>query len=258
VESGDETEGIRLCRRLLEILSRSWTLEVAPYSREELGEFYEGFAEVLFDESYGRQPIAEPPEPTWLKAKGHFERGLGLIRKFDPPVFREIEALWSRIYVGVANRDSGGRGFGGVTSLVLWGGTFANAEHYSSEIKAAEFLVHEVTHALLFAAGCDEPLVLNPPEEVFPSPLRKDLRPMDGIFHAALVCARVAGFYAILLEAGAGLAVDGETLGQCRDANAEKFLRGYATIKESGQLSPLGEDLLEQANASVKALRNGG
>ena len=64
VESGDEPEGIRLCGRLTEILSRSWTLEVAPYSREELGDFYEGFAEVLFDESYGKQPIAEPPEPS--------------------------------------------------------------------------------------------------------------------------------------------------------------------------------------------------
>lgn len=258
VESGDEPEGILLCSRLTEILSRSWTLEVAPYSREELGDFYEGFAEVLFDESYGKQPIAEPPEPIWLAARGHFERGLALVREFDPALFLEIEALWSRIYIGVGNPDSGKSRFGGVTSLVLWGGTFANAEHYNSEIKAAEFLVHEVTHALLFAAGCDEPLVLNPPEEVFPSPLRKDLRPMDGIFHAALVCARVAGFYEILREAKADLPVDEETLGQCRDANARKFLQGYATVKESGRLSPLGEDFLEQANASVKALRNGG
>jgi hypothetical protein len=258
VESGDEPEGLRLCGRLAEILSRPWTLEVAPYSREELGDFYEGFAEVLFDESYGKQPIAEAPEPIWLAARGHFERGLGLIREFDPALFLEIEALWSRIYIGVGNSDSGKSRFGGVTSMVLWGGTFANAEHYNSEIKAAEFLVHEVTHALLFAAGCDEPMVLNPPEEVFPSPLRKDPRPMDGIFHAALVCARVAGFYETLREVNAGLPVDEETLGQCRDANARKFLQGYATIKQFGRLSPLGEDFLEQANACVKALRHGG
>jgi hypothetical protein len=258
VESGDEPEGLRLCGRLAEILSRPWTLEVAPYSREELGDFYEGFAEVLFDESYGKQPIAEAPEPIWRAARGHFERGLGLIREFDPALFLEIEALWSRIYIGVGNSDSGKSRFGGVTSMVLWGGTFANAEHYNSEIKAAEFLVHEVTHALLFAAGCDEPMVLNPPEEVFPSPLRKDPRPMDGIFHAALVCARVAGFYETLREVNAGLPVDEETLGQCRDANARKFLQGYATIKQFGRLSPLGEDFLEQANASVKALSHGG
>ncbi len=258
VECGDEATTGRLAVQLFELLSRPWKLEVARYGRDELGGFYQGFNDVLFDESYGPQPIAEPPEPEWIQAKGHFERGLELVRVAAPNFHSEIEAFWSRIYVGVANPDSGRAKFGGVTSLVLWGGTFANAAHYDSEIKAAEFLVHEVTHTLLFAAACDEPLVLNPPDDLFPSPLRKDLRPMDGIFHATLVCARVAEFYSVLRGSDAVPQVADETLVRFQQANAEKFRRGWATIWEFGQISPLGQDLLEQAKAFVQMLPNEG
>jgi hypothetical protein len=258
VEEGDEPEGGRLAAELLDLLSRPWKLEVARYGRDELGGFYLGFNDILFDESYGPQPMAEPPEPEWQQAKIHFERGLELVRGAAPNIHAEIEAFWSRIYVGVSNPDSDQAKFGGVTSLVLWGGTFANAAHYDSEIKAAEFLVHEVTHALLFAAACDEPLVLNPPDELFSSPLRRDGRPMDGIFHATLVCARVAEFYSALRGSDAVPQVDDETLVRFRQANAEKFQRGCATIEEFGQISPLGRDLLEQAKTRVQVLQNEG
>jgi HEXXH motif-containing protein len=258
VESGEETAGVQASEQLLEILSGPWELAIARYGRDELGRFYENFSDILFDSSYGNQTISEPTEPTWLESKDHFERALELIRVFDPTVYQELETFWSRITIGVANPDSDKAKFGGVTSLILWGGTFANGAYYDSEIKAAECLVHEITHALLFAIGCDEPLVLNPPEELFGSPLRKDLRPMDGTFHATLVCARVAEFYSILRGSGADIEVDDETLIQCRKANAEKFQQGYATVEEFGKISPLGKDLLEQARARLQVLENEG
>lgn len=258
VERGDKPAGSRLATQLLDLLSRVWQLEVARYSRDELGGFYQGFTDVLFDESYGPQPICEPPETAWLQAKGHFDRSLELVRKTVPNIHAEIEAFWSRIYVGISNPDSEGRKFGGVTSLVLWGGTFANATHYDSDLKAAEFLVHEATHALLFAAACDEPLVLNPPDELYPSPLRKDLRPMDGIFHATLVCARIAEFYSLLHGYDSVPNADDRTLFRLAQANAVKFLQGASTIEEFGRISPLGQDLLEQAKTFVQTLPNGG
>jgi HEXXH motif-containing protein len=258
VEGGDETTCERLSAELLDLLSRPWKLEVARYGRDELGRFFQAFNDVLFDESYGPQPMAEPPESEWRQAKANFERGLQLVRGAAPKIHAEIEAFWSRIYLGVSNPDSDRAKFGGVTSLVLWGGTFANAAHYDSEIKAAEFLVHEVTHALLFAAACDEPLVLNPPDQFFSSPLRRDGRPMDGIFHATLVCARVAEFYSALRGSDAVPQVDDETLVRFRQANAERFQRGCATIEEFGQISPLGRDLFEQAKARIQVLQNEG
>jgi HEXXH motif-containing protein len=258
IERGDETSALDLCGPLLEILTRPWELEVACYSREGLGGFYRDFAGILFDDAYGEQPITEPPEAVWERAKGQFEAARALVRTAAPAAHREMEAFWSRIYVGVANPDSTRARFGGVTSLVLWGGTFANAEQYDSEIKAAEFMVHEVTHALLFAVACDEPLVLNPADELFHSPLRSDPRPMDGIYHAALVCARITEFYSDLRAHAAALGVDDDSLVRKRDANAEKFQRGCATVRESGVISPLAGELLEQAAARVQMLRSEG
>ena len=83
---------------------------------------------------------------------------------------------------------------------MAWGSVFANTKHYSNPLKAADCLVHECTHALLFALSLEEPLVKNPVDECYPSPLRRDLRPMDGIFHATMVCARLSEFYHILLN----------------------------------------------------------
>jgi hypothetical protein len=57
-----------------------------------------------------------------------------------------------------------------------------------------QMLAHESSHNLLFGFSADESLVENSPEELFPSPLRMDPRPMDGICHATLagkVCAFV-------------------------------------------------------------------
>ena len=258
IDRGDEASALESCKPLMDILSRPWELEVACYSRSELGEFYRDFAGILFDDAYGEQAITEPPEPTWERAKGQFAAARALVRAVAPEIHREMEAFWSRIYVGVANPDSSGARFGGVTSLVLWGGTFANADSYDSDLKAAEFMVHEVTHALLFAVACDEPLVLNAAEELFDSPLRKDPRPMDGIFHATLVCARITEFYSDLRAHDAVPGVDDEGLVRKRDANAEKFQRGYSTIEEAGVISPLARDLLEQAAARVQMLRSEG
>ena len=53
-------------------------------------------------------------------------------------------------------------------------------------------LIHEYSHNLLFGIARNEPLVFNDPEERDESPLRQDLRPMDGIYHALFVSAREA------------------------------------------------------------------
>ncbi len=105
-----------------------------------------------------------------------------------------FSGLWVRIIVASASSEDGQLGFEGVTSFMAWGATFMNGDMHMSERKTAHFLVHEVTHALLFGLSSDDPLVLNSPDESYPAPLRTDPRPMDGIYHATIVCARLAAF----------------------------------------------------------------
>jgi HEXXH motif-containing protein len=52
-------------------------------------------------------------------------------------------------------------------------------------------LTHEAAHSLLLGYTLGAPLVESDPAERFSSPLREDLRPMDGIVHATYVLARM-------------------------------------------------------------------
>jgi HEXXH motif-containing protein len=51
-------------------------------------------------------------------------------------------------------------------------------------------LVHEASHSLLFGLSAEEALTSNG-DERYPSSVRSDERPIDGIFHACFVTTRV-------------------------------------------------------------------
>ena len=65
-----------------------------------------------------------------------------------------------------------------------------------------ETLAHEAAHSLLFGIQISGPLVLNPDDARFASPLRVDLRPMDGVYHATFVSARMHFAMQELLASG--------------------------------------------------------
>ena len=68
-------------------------------------------------------------------------------------------------------------------------------------LDTAQALAHESGHNLLFGFCASESLVENADEELFASPLRADPRPMDGVFHATYVVARMHQTLTRLLEA---------------------------------------------------------
>ena len=81
---------------------------------------------------------------------------------------------------------------GGASSFSLWGALALNSEAHPDWWQYIPRLIHEYSHNLLFGIARNEPLVFNDPEERYESPLRQDLRPMDGIYHALFVSAREA------------------------------------------------------------------
>ncbi|MGW4795164.1 aKG-HExxH-type peptide beta-hydroxylase [Nonomuraea sp. NPDC004297] len=112
----------------------------------------------------------------------------------------------------------------------------------------AERLVHESAHTRLNVLSLHEPLfVAKGQHELLPSPLRKDLRPAAGVYHAAFVLSRVVAF----MRRAAALTGAGhyaERADQCRrdlHAAAESLRRTVA-------LSAYGRSLLEQACAGAE------
>src|SRR5690606_17433047 len=90
--------------------------------------------------------------------------------------------------------------YGGASSFGLWGAITINVETHCDWTQFYRQIVHETGHNLLFAIARGEPLVKADPSLRRPSPLRDDLRPLDGIFHAAYVSAREALAFEALLQ----------------------------------------------------------
>jgi HEXXH motif-containing protein len=117
------------------------------------------------------------------------EEAMDIIKKVNPTLEKEIRGLINEIVLVK------GTPYGAVTSLTSWGRITLSTDRYPTPILMAEGIVHEAMHALLFGLAVDEKLVKNPSTQLFPSSIRTDLRPMDGVFHAAAVCWRLYHFY---------------------------------------------------------------
>jgi HEXXH motif-containing protein len=162
---------------------------------------------------------------------------LALIEAADAALASEIRELVIEV-VGASRSAHAGRGFGGASSFMLWGSVLLNTEYYDAKLDMMAALLHETAHQLLFGLSLDQPVVENDVEERYASPLRPDPRPMDGIFHATFVCARMHYGYARLMESQTvALDCGDRTLVEQRQRKYRgKFFDGLATIQHHGRL----------------------
>lgn len=101
-----------------------------------------------------------------------------------------------------------------------------------------EHIIHECAHQNLFALQMIDPVVLNDNKDRYIAPIRKQLRPMDGIFHACFVLARMTRGFRIAEEY-----IDSPEYNKFY-SRIEKWFRGsYQTVKENAVLSENGKAL---------------
>jgi hypothetical protein len=187
-------------------------------------------------------PTAATEDAARLKLQSAF----ALLERGFPELASELSVLIREIVLAV-NADGVKATFDGASSFMLWGAIILNAEAGDSALGLIEGLAHESGHNLLFGLCADGPLVENDDYDRFPSPLRADPRPMDGIVHAAYIIARMHQTVHTLLTAN--------VLDQTQQALAQKnlashvlaFRRGSETIDQFGRLSPLGQGLMSGA-----------
>jgi HEXXH motif-containing protein len=145
--------------------------------------------------------------------------------------------------------------FDGGSSYLLWGGLFLNATSHPDEVTMVEVMAHESAHLLLYACAADEALVENGDEELYRSPLRVDERPMDGIFHATFVSARMHWAMSRLLESGE---LDEEAR-RCAEAarmsDAQNFWSGHGVVAEHGRLTATGAAVMQAAAGYMASVR---
>jgi len=243
LKANRQDEAAHLWRRIAAAVGETPIFAVAPLAADALGEDAARFVRLLNAGEKG--PIFGPPNRShWPAFAAGVTQALDLIGQTDAALAAEIRSLIVLV-IGSAPLTPA-MSFGGVTSLTLWGAVTLNTELHRTPLEIAEGLVHEGAHTLLFGYAADERLVRNPDSERFASPLRPDPRPMDGVFHATFVCARLHLLYRRLLERQPSgvCGFDPHAIEKKMAEIAGRFDDGARLIADKASLTPLGEKLL--------------
>lgn len=137
--------------------------------------------------------------------------------------------------------------FDGGSSYFLWGALFLNVTSHETEVAMVEVLAHESAHLLLYACAAEEALVTNSDEERYASPLRRDPRPMDGIYHATFVSARMHWAMTQLIESGLLSAAATAAAEEARTQDARNFWSGHDVVSRYGKLTRTGSRVMQSA-----------
>lgn len=183
---------------------------------------------------------------------GLLDEGMALLSEGCPELHEELEATIFQVLLAQAP-EGAVMEFDGASHFQFWGLVFLNPKHHKTPVKVAEVLAHEAGHGLLFGFTIDEPLVLNTDDELYPSPLRVDPRPMDGIYHATYVSARMAYVMERLAESGCLSPAEREEALAAARRDRENFAMGDEVVRAHGRLSETGRAALEAARSWIRS-----
>ena len=139
-------------------------------------------------------------------------------------------------------------------SFQLWGALFLKLDPNTTRIGIAEALAHETAHALLFGLSMGNPLVENPAEERYPSPIRRDPRPMDGVVHATYVIARMHYAMTRLLESGLLTEEETKLAAEAKARHSGYYAQGLPVIAAHARWRPEGKAAFVSAQAYMSGI----
>lgn len=190
--------------------------------------------------------MAPPPEALAREFMQRFNAGHRLMLLAIPDLASEFDALVNDVIMVIGDEKADYQ-FDGGSSYFLWGALFLNASSHKTEIAMVEVMAHESAHMLLYGCAAEEALVSNSDDELFPSPLRRDLRPMDGIYHATFVSARMHWAMDQLIKSRL---LDHSALAEAERARADdlkNFWSGYEVVARHGKLTKTGTSVMQSA-----------
>ena len=239
--------------QIIALAAEAPELTLQPLEPDVLGEDCERFGRLIALGDGGGSMFAPPSPAEWSRFQTRGQDALGVMAKVNPAWSDELAALLTRVIGAVPGPDARQR-FAGASSFMVWGAIFINVSQDRDRMQVLASLAHEATHQLLFGLSRDEPLVTNPPTDRFTSPLRRQPRPMDGVFHATYVAARLTCLYE-MLAAGHPALTSEERLGAAERVAPmrRRFEEGHAVVRAEARLTPLGRRLIEEAASQVMA-----
>lgn len=233
-------------------------LRVVPLAEPALSPSEMAVLQAGFRDDIGlTENLLEPRPEDFASVAGTIEDLKRALPVTLPLWSQELEALVDTVVL--ATSSSTEKVFAGASAFDAWGAILVNAAYRSDRLHLAMTLVHESSHLKLFYAYLDDEIVLNPPEGRYASPLRREPRPMNGIYHAAFVLARMARFLADALQVGVEETLFGGDATAVLEAELHKavvhFDAAYSVITQHGILSAKGEQIMAEAAAEVEQCR---
>ncbi len=244
--AGDFAEAEELLADLVQEKPLTTTVQMLPLDSPLIARQGDRMKRLMDSDPDTAFPITAPSHHVTETFTGRLEETMKLMESTTPELAAEINALISQIIMVVPDSESGYL-FDGGSSYMMWGGLFLNAQSHENEIALLEVLAHESAHMLLFGFCRDEMLVSNSDDELFPSPLRADPRPMDGIYHATWVSARMHWAMSQLINSGKLSQSQQELASTHMQADKINFENGYGVVKQHAKLTDTGRAVMQPA-----------
>lgn len=188
---------------------------------------------------------------AFLRASDCLEAAREVLAAAAPALRGEIDAIVGEV-VFAAGSISDQLTFDGISTFQAFGALVLNAQEHRSIPGALAGYVHEAAHLLLFAHTEGNTLVDNGPEAIHASPLRPDPRPMDGIFHATFVSARMAFALDHALGSDTLAASDRDDAARLLAGARRAFADGLAVLRAAGRPTAVGRPLIDAAEATMR------
>ena len=241
------------CLSALEAIGRfsprtSATLRGATLVDEDLGEgMAERFARHLDDDPSIPVRFVPVSEEELVIAKQRLAQAAALLDHAAPALAGEIRRLIRDVVFLASEAAPDEFTFHGASTFYLWGALFLNAKVHPDRVSMAEAITHEAAHSLLLGSTFGAPLVENDDSERFASPLREDLRPMDGIVHATYVLARMHYCIERLLASDALSPEERVALETTKLRRRAEYKAGLEVVAAHARFTPTGRALFDGA-----------
>ena len=181
------------------------------------------------------EPLAGPNAALTRRC----DRAMALIRSAWPALHTEICAHVRTLV------PFSGDAFGWTNAMFL-GAIFVNGARDHSDAFMVERIVHEASHTRLYTMMLAAPMHRTDHAVRVSSPVRRDLRPVSGVFHAAFVYARLIELMARAADAAPALRHRGADMVPVFDETTRR-LRSIADLTDTGRA------ILDQMCAAVAA-----
>ena len=225
--------------------SRNENLRIVNLTPGDLGgNQVERYRQLVNDDPARPVHVAQMAQDDFRTIALVAQEALALLDDAAPELAGEIRGLLREL---VLVTSAEGAGLGGASTFYLWGAMFLNGPAHPDRVSIAEALAHESGHTLLFGLGMGSPLVENSPEERYPSPLRRDLRPLEGIVHATYVSARMCYALTRLLESDLLTKKERSAVLAARDRDRGAYRNGLQVVSEHARWTPIGAAAFEAA-----------